>query len=132
MRLGVLRETAPNERRVALVPPTVQRLRAAGHELLIEPGAGLAAGFPDSVYSEAGGKLVERAVVLGESEILLVVQYPEPEDLAGVPPGATIIGLAQRSGANRFVAAAAAGHLTVLAMERVPRTTKAQTMDVLS
>jgi NAD(P) transhydrogenase subunit alpha len=132
MRLGVLRETAQHERRVALVPPTVQRLRSAGHEVLIESGAGAPAGYADTAYSEAGGRLAGRAEILAESEILLTVQYPDPEDLAGVPPGATVIGLAQRSGANRFVAAAAAGHLTVLAMERVPRTTKAQSMDVLS
>ena len=132
MRLGVLRETASHERRVALVPQTVQRLRAAGHEVDIERGAGESAGFPDQAYREAGGRIVERELVLHECEILLSVQCPEAEDLVNVPPGVVVIGLVQRSGANRFLAAAAAGHLTVLAMERVPRTTKAQSMDVLS
>jgi proton-translocating NAD(P)+ transhydrogenase subunit alpha len=132
MRIGVLRETAPNERRVALVPPTVQRLKAASHDVLVEPGAGESAGFADSAYEIAGARLTERRTVLGESEIILAVQCPDAEDLASVPPGAVIIGLAQRSGANRFLAAAAAGHLTVLAMERVPRITKAQSMDALS
>jgi len=132
MRLGVLRETAPYERRVALVPQTVQRLRAASHELLMERSAGETAGFPDAAYLEAGATLADRAAVLRDAEILLTVQVPEPEDLAGVPPGVVVVGLAQRSGVNRFLAAATAGHLTVLAMERVPRTTKAQSMDVLS
>lgn len=132
MRLGVLRETAAHERRVALVPPTVQKLRTSGHEVLIESGAGEAAGFPDATYRNAGATLSDRHAVLASAEILLTVQCPEPEDLAGVPPGVVVIGLVQRSGVNRFLAAATAGHLTVLAMERVPRTTKAQAMDVLS
>ena len=132
MRLGVLRETAAHERRVALVPQTVQKLRGVGHEILVERAAGEAAGFPDPAYADAGATLGDRQSVLGEAEILLTVQVPEAEDLTGVPPGVVVIGLAQRSGVNRFLAAATAGHLTVLAMERVPRTTKAQTMDVLS
>lgn len=132
MRIGVLKETAPHERRVALVPPTVQKLRAAGHELAVEASAGDAAGYPDAAYSQAGAAISDRRGVLTGSEVLLTVQCPEPEDLAAVPPGTVVIGLAQRAGANRFLAAAAAGNLTVLAMERVPRTTKAQSMDVLS
>jgi len=132
MRLGVLHETAPHERRVALVPQTVQRLKSAGREVDVEHGAGVAAGFPDQAYQDAGARMVDRETVLRDSEIILSVQCPEAEDLGTVPPGAVIIGQAQRSGVNRFLAAAAAGHLTVLAMERVPRTTKAQSMDVLS
>lgn len=132
MRIGVLRETALHERRVALVPQTVQRLNTAGHEVEVERGAGEAAGFPDGAYEAAGARLLDRGTVLGSCEILLTVQCPEAEDLTGVPPGVVVIGLAQRSGVNRFLAAATAGHLTVLAMERVPRITKAQAMDVLS
>ena len=132
MRLGVLHETAPHERRVALVPQTVQRLKGAGREVDVELGAGESAGFPDQAYADAGARIVDRGMVLRESEIILTVQYPEPEDVSTVPPGAVIIGQAQRSGVNRFLAAATSGHLTVLAMERVPRTTKAQAMDVLS
>ena len=132
MKLGVLRETAAHERRVALVPQTVQKLRGAGHDVLIETGAGDAAGFPDSSYTQVGATLGDRFSVLANAEILLTVQVPEAEDLTSVPPGVVVIGLAQRSGVNRFLAAATAGHLTVLAMERVPRTTKAQAMDVLS
>ena len=132
MRIGAVRETAAHERRVALVPQSVQRLRAAGQEILIEQGAGEAAGFTDALYAAAGASLVARGAVLAGSEILLSVQCPEPEDLALAPSGTVVIGLVQRPGANRVLAAAAAASLTVLAMERVPRTTKAQSMDVLS
>jgi len=132
LRIGVLKETALHERRVALVPPTVQKLRAASHDILVEVGAGESAGYPDAAYRDAGASLVDRNGVLTGCEILLSVQCPEAEDLAHVLPGTVVIGLAQRTGANRFLAAATAGHLTVLAMERVPRITKAQAMDVLS
>jgi NAD(P) transhydrogenase subunit alpha len=134
MRLGVLRETAAHERRVALVPPTVQRLVKAGHQVSVEAGAGEGAGFGDQRYRDAGGVIADRATVMAGSEVLLTVQVPEAGDLESsrIPSGTVLIGLAQRAGVNRMLAAAAARNLTVLAMERVPRTTKAQSMDVLS
>src|SRR5438132_7962247 len=103
MRLGVLGETAAHERRVALAPPTVQKLRAAGHEISVETGAGEAAGYPDASYRDAGASVVDRSVALTGCEILLTVQCPEAEDMAHVPPGTVVIGLAQRTGANRFL-----------------------------
>jgi NAD(P) transhydrogenase subunit alpha len=133
MRIGVLRETAPHERRVALVPQTVQRLRAGGHEIFVEPGAGATAFFPDSAYAAAGATVAaDRAGVLSRADLLLGVQRAQPGDLELLPEGAVVISLLGRPTAGAFLAAAAARRLTVLAMEQVPRTTKAQAMDVLS
>src|SRR4051812_49820092 len=86
MRIGVPKETAANERRVALTPDAAGRLAktggGGGHEVLIERGAGTAAFFPDEAYSAAGAKLGDRASVLGQSDIVLHVQAPNPAELA--------------------------------------------------
>jgi NAD(P) transhydrogenase subunit alpha len=132
MRIGVLRETAPHEQRVSLVPPTVQRLVGARHQVTVEPGAGERAGFFDAAYQAAGAELAGRTELLSASDVVLAVQRPDAAELAGMRSGATLIALVQPSGAGDFLAAAAARGVTVLAMELVPRTTKAQTMDVLS
>ncbi|HEX7025149.1 MAG TPA: hypothetical protein VF187_10065, partial [Gemmatimonadales bacterium] len=133
MRMGVLRETAPHEYRVSLVPLTAKRLTAAGHQVLLEPGAGDGASFPDAAYAGAGARLAaNREEVLRESDIVLTVQRPSVDDLAAMRPGATVIGLAQPATSAEYVAAASARGITLLAMELVPRTTKAQSMDVLS
>jgi NAD(P) transhydrogenase subunit alpha len=133
MRIGVLRETARHERRVALVPPTVLRLTKAGHEVCIEAGAGSPAGFSDPAFRAAGATTGnDRAAVLGWADVVLVVQRPPMADLAGFRSGSTLIGLMQPGSAVEFLAAAAAAGISVLSMELVPRTTKAQSMDVLS
>src|ERR1043166_5302526 len=93
MRLGVLRETAPLERRVALVPPSVQKLHAAGHSVLMETGAGDGAYFPDAAYVAAGAELRGRGAVLVESEVLLAVQRPPLADLDSLPAGSAVLAL---------------------------------------
>lgn len=133
MRAGVLREATPHERRVALVPQTVQRLVAQGHEVRVEAGAGAGASFGDETYTAAGARVLpDRAGVLAASDVLLTVQRPPLPDLERLPRGAIVIGLIQPATAAQFTAAAAAGGLSVLAMELVPRITKAQAMDALS
>jgi NAD(P) transhydrogenase subunit alpha len=132
MRIGVLRETAPHERRVALVPPSVQKLRSAGHSVLVETGAGEGAYFPDAAYVAAGAELRGRRELLAECEVLLAVQRPPLADLDALPAGAALIALLQPARAGDYVAAAQARGLSLLAMELVPRITRAQTMDVLS
>lgn len=133
MHIGVLRETAPYERRVGLVPATVQRLIKGGHQVSVEARAGSGAGFPDPSYLAVGAEiLADRAELLGGSDVVVVVQRPAPADLARLKPGSTVIGLLQPGTAAEFLTAAAERNLTVLAMELVPRTTKAQSMDVLS
>jgi len=116
---------------VALIPQGVERLRAAGHEIVLEQGAGEGASFLDAAYQKAGARIARRDEVLGESEVLLSVQCPDPADLRSLKPGTIVIGLVQ---ARREAVAAviAERNLVLLAMELVPRTTKAQAMDVLS
>ena len=130
MRIGVPRETAPGERRVALVPETVSRLRGSGFEVLVETGAGEAASYPDSAYGEAGANLVER--VLGEAEGIVKVRKPSPEEAARLRRGDLLIGflepLTDREGIERLVAAG----VVAFAMESIPRITRAQPMDALS
>ncbi len=133
MRIAVLRESAPHEHRVALVPLAVQRLVKAGHELLVQSGAGEGSFFPDADYAAAGGTVLpEPSAVLGGAEILVAVQRPPGEALQALPEGALVIGLLQPASAADYLAAAAPRRLTLLAMELVPRTTRAQAMDVLS
>lgn len=133
MRIGVPRETAPHESRVALIPQTVKRLRSAGHDVLVEAGAGERAFFPDSAYAEAGAELLTvREDLLRRAEILLTVQRIPPRDLEFLTAGAVLIGLVQPAMATDYVAAARTRGLTLLAMELVPRITRAQAMDALS
>ncbi len=131
MRIGVLRETAALERRVALIPQGVERLRAAGHEIALELGAGEGASFLDPAYQKAGARIARRDEVLADSEVLLSVQCPDAADLRTVTPGAIVIGLVQTR-RDAIAQVVAERSLVVLAMELVPRTTKAQSMDVLS
>ena len=131
MRIGVPRETASHERRVALVPDTVKRLVKGGHELVVERGAGAAAGFPDAQYEAAGARLGDAAAALG-AELVLKVQRPAPDEVSRLAQGAVLVALlAPASGAQTF-AALAAQRVTALAMELVPRITRAQAMDALS
>ena len=133
MRIAVLREHSPHEHRVSLVPQTVARLIAAKHRVAVEQGAGEGASFPDSAYGAAGATVVsDRAALLAESDVALAVQRPSIDDLGSMRSGAAVISLVQPATAGEFVAAASARGVIVLAMELVPRTTKAQTMDVLS
>lgn len=133
MRIAVLRETAPHEHRVALVPLTVQRLVKAGHEVAVESGAGEGSFLPDAEYAAAGaGVLSGAAAVLAGSDILVTVQRPPAAALQALPEGALVIGLMQPASAADYLAGAASRGLTILAMELVPRTTRAQAMDVLS
>ena len=130
MRIGVVREGAAHERRVALIPQSVERLRPTGHEVLVERSAGEGAGFPDSAYEKAGARIASRDEILSQSDVVLSVQVPVA-DLPKVRAGGIVVGLvlAQR---DAILAAAREQNLKVLAMELVPRTTKAQSMDVLS
>jgi len=133
MQIGVLRESAPHEHRVSLVPASAKRLVAAGHAVAVEAGAGVGASFPDPEYLSAGATIVgSRATLLSECDVALGVQRPPAADLAQLRSGAAVVALIQPAAAGEFLAAAAARGVSVLAMELVPRTTKAQTMDVLS
>lgn len=132
MRIGVLRETAPRERRVALVPATVQRL-AKQHEVLVERGAGTSAFYPDRLYEEAGARLADSGAAVSEgADLILKVQRPTPDEIGRFRPGTVLISLLAPHASADVLAALADRRVTALALELVPRTTKAQSMDVLS
>lgn len=116
---------------VSMVPETAARLKKAGHCILIEQGAGLAAGFPDRLYAEVA-ELKTRAELLTESDVLLSIQVPASTDLAKIRPEATLITnteiFAYPDSLNVFEGYS----FTVLSMDEIPRTSLAQSMDVLS
>ncbi len=136
MKIAVVREQAAGERRVAATPETVKKFIALGAALAVEAGAGAAASFADADYSAAGATIGDRAATLAGADIVLGVQGPDPASLAGVAPGAWVVaGLnpfgAGEHGRARVDGYAAAG-LEALAMEFMPRITRAQSMDILS
>ena len=133
MRLGVPKETARGERRVALVPDTVTRLAKAGFEAVVERGAGTAAGFPDAQYEAAGAKLVGSArEAFTAGELVLKVQRPSLAEVELVPESGAIVALLQPFGPRDVLEALARRRVTAFAMELVPRITRAQSMDALS
>jgi NAD(P) transhydrogenase subunit alpha len=128
MRVGVPRETAAGERRVALVPDAVGRL--GGFDVVVERGAGAAAGFPDEAYAEAGAELTDDA--WRGVDAVVKVAKPSGEELARLSSGQLLVAflspLTDREGIARLAAAGVHG----FAMESIPRTTRAQSMDALS
>ena len=133
MQIGVPKETAPRERRVALAPDSVTRLVKAGAQVVVEHGAGVAASFPDSAYEAAGATLAATAgEVLAGSDIVTKVQRPSADEARAFKTGAVLISLFQPSTAADVLPVLAERSVTALSLERVPRITRAQSMDVLS
>ena len=130
MRIGVAKETAPGERRVALVPDVVSRLTGSGFDVLIEKGAGEAASFPDASYSEAGATLVDG--VLGQAEGIVKVQKPSAEEAGKLRQGDVLIGFLEPLTDEEGVRRLADAGVVAFAMESIPRITRAQPMDALS
>jgi H+-translocating NAD(P) transhydrogenase subunit alpha len=130
MRVGVPKERAAGERRVALVPELVGRLVSGGFEVLVEQGAGAAASFPDAAYTEAGARVV--ADVYGEAEAIAKVQKPSEEETARLREGQVLIGFLQPLTDPDGIARLGGRGVTAFAMESIPRTTRAQSMDALS
>lgn len=130
--VGVPRETAPGERRVALIPDTVKRLTGSGVTVKIERGAGEASGHADDAYIAAGGKIVPGAREAYDSAMVLKVQKPTEQETALLPRGATLIALLQPMTNLDLVRDLAAQEITAFSMDAIPRTTRAQSMDVLS
>jgi NAD(P) transhydrogenase subunit alpha len=134
MRIGVLRETVPGERRVALVPDAVTKLVAAGHQIVVQRGAGEAAGFLDAAYEKAGATLAADAAALcgGNPEIVVKVRKPSSAEAALLPKGSTLVALLTPGANEDLIPALKERGLTALALELVPRISRAQSMDVLS
>jgi H+-translocating NAD(P) transhydrogenase subunit alpha len=125
MRIGVPKETAEGERRVALVPDVVRRLKSAGHDVVIEPGAGVPADLPDEEYTEAGAEL-------GDPWGAEVIARVAPKDPGDLSEDQVLIGfLAPLTNADGISAIAHTG-ATAFAMESIPRISRAQSMDALS
>jgi NAD(P) transhydrogenase subunit alpha len=131
LTLGVPKETAPLERRVALVPEVVQRLVQGGIPVVVERGAGAGAYLPDALYESAGAQLVERAAA-HDVDVVARVQAPAPADLPLLRSGGALVGFLRPLDDPGGVARLAATGVTALSMELVPRTTRAQRMDALS
>lgn len=133
MIVAVPRETAANERRVALVPETVSRLVKAGVGVAVERGAGTAAAFPDEVYERAGASIADDpASLLGKADIVACVARPSDAVLGGTRPGMTLVGFLQPLSDPSYAQTLAQRGVTALAMELIPRITRAQSMDALS
>ena len=132
MRIAVLRETAPGEARVALVPDVVQRLAKAGHRISIQRGAGSPPAFTDADYEKAGARVLEsRAEALTGAELWARVRPPTTAEIGEAPEGVTLVSMLGVEPVDSLLPALAARRLTLLGLELVPRITRAQSMDVL-
>jgi H+-translocating NAD(P) transhydrogenase subunit alpha len=133
MKVAVVRETAPGERRVALVPEAVAKLRTAGFEVLLESGAGDGAWLADEAFAEAGAKVVGRAEALDGADVLLTVGKPDEATTAALRAGQVVIGLlAPLTDPGLATRLARAGVIAV-SLDMIPRTLpRAQPMDALS
>jgi NAD(P) transhydrogenase subunit alpha len=129
--IGVPKETRPLERRVAASPESVKKLRDLGLAILVERGAGLEAGIDDAAFEAAGATLGTREDALG-CEVVLKVRPPTEDEIAAMKSGALSISLVQPERHPELPALFAAKKITALALERIPRVTRAQKMDVLS
>ncbi len=130
MLIGVPAETVAGETRVAVTPETAKKLVAQGHVVRVQSGAGLTASVTDEAYVAAGAEITDAAGALG-AELVLKVRSPQPAELAGMKPNAVLVGMLEPFN-TEGLARLAAAHLTAFALEAAPRTTRAQSMDVLS
>ncbi|MGZ8285737.1 MAG: Re/Si-specific NAD(P)(+) transhydrogenase subunit alpha [Allosphingosinicella sp.] len=132
MKLAILKETADAERRVAATPETAGKFIALGAEVAVEAGAGLAAAIADAAYEAAGATIGPREATLAGADAILGVQGPEADALQGAKPGALVVAMLDPFRRRERIDAYAAAGLEALAMELMPRITRAQSMDVLS
>jgi len=130
MKIGVPAETTAGETRVAVTPETAKKLKAQGHDVRVQSGAGLSASVPDAAYEAVGCEITDAAGALG-CELVLKVRAPSEAEVALMKPGAALVGMLNPfdgAGLQRLAGAGLAG----FALEAAPRTTRAQSMDVLS
>ena len=130
MRIGVPAEITAGETRVAVTPETAKKLIAQGHTVCVQSGAGVAASVPDAAYQAVGAEIGDAVAAWG-SDIVLKVRTPSQAELAGVKPGTVVVGMLEPYNAEGLQRLASAG-VTAFALEAAPRTTRAQSMDVLS
>jgi NAD(P) transhydrogenase subunit alpha len=132
MRVAVPRETAADERRVALVPESVTKLRDAGFEIRVELGAGEAAGFADDEYAAAGAELADPASLPAETDAVVCVASPSAELVSRLTNGTVVVGFLEPLTDSDGIARLREQGVVAFAMESIPRITRAQSMDALS
>jgi H+-translocating NAD(P) transhydrogenase subunit alpha len=133
MKIGVLSETQPGERRVALVPDVAVKLVKIGFQVIVETGAGVRAEFTDDAYREVGVAIeADRRVVLGTADVVLSVRPPRLEDVAQLQAGALTISFLQPATQVAIIGALAARGVTSFSLDLLPRSSRAQSMDALS
>lgn len=133
MKVGVAKETAPGERRVALVPDALSKLTAAGLEVLVEQGAGVGAMIPDSAFEAAGAKVVSTKDLYADSDVILRVAKPSDDEAEQLRKGQAVIGTLQPLLDPKLMAKLADAGATAISLDAIPRTlSRAQTMDALS
>ncbi len=132
MKIAILKEQAADERRVSASPETVKKFIALGATMAVEAGAGEYASVADADYAAAGATVASRADVLTDADIIFGVQGPDPVSLTGAKPGAIIVASLNPFGERARIDAYASGGFQALAMEFMPRITRAQSMDILS
>jgi NAD(P) transhydrogenase subunit alpha len=122
MKVGVAKETAPGERRVALVPEALGKLTAAGLEILVEHDAGSGAAIPDSAYADAGATIVSTADLYGQSDVVLRVQKPSNSEVKVMHEGQAVLGLLQPLIDPQTAAALAKQGVIAISLDAIPRT----------
>src|SRR5215211_4038139 len=132
LTLGVPKESAGNERRVALIPDAVKRLAGAGHSVLVQSGAGDKAFFSDETYSAAGATVVSDAAAVFGAGLVVKVQKPTDDELALMKPDTALIAFLQPMVNTELVQSLLDRRITSFSMDAIPRTTRAQYMDALS
>ena len=132
MKIAVLKEQAEDERRVAATPETVKKYIALGAQVAVENGAGITASISDADYEAAGAMVQARGKALESADIILAVQGPDPDSLNGIQKGAWLVAALNPFGKRDRVDAYASLGIEALAMEFMPRITRAQSMDILS
>src|SRR5689334_12789318 len=129
--IGALKESAPGETRVSLVPEVVDKFVAAGARVVLEPGAGTRAQFPDALYKK-GEWAGSSAAILSQADVLLTVAPLTLEQIAQLKPGAVVVGFLQAHTRHAEVKALRDRKITSFAVELIPRISRAQSMDGLS
>ncbi|QLC21029.1 Re/Si-specific NAD(P)(+) transhydrogenase subunit alpha [Parasphingopyxis sp. CP4] len=132
MKIAVLNERDPLESRVSATPESVKKFLALGAEMAVEAGAGDTAGVSDGEYSEAGATVGDRAAVIENADVIFCVRGPDPDELASAKQGVRLIGALDPFNRRETIDAYAKAGVEALAMEFMPRITRAQSMDILS
>ncbi len=133
MRIGVSKEAAPGERRVALVPESVKKLIQAGYDVSIEAGAGETAGYPDAAYRDAGAAVeTDSASLLGSADLVLKMGAPTAAEVSSMREGAIYLGSLMPLRTPEVARTLAQRRITAFSTDAIPRTTRAQSMDTLS